>query len=197
MFILCSWIAQAIAYCVGLAFFAEELNQERIFICWWILPKILWIWEHHCQKYTLPKIFHVQKGLLNNVLSGTGCCLQPISSFTINQKKTCNKFLLITPPLFYQHLEKHLKYYNNPSSFPRSGSWDYMCVSENLIAEVYSKKRWFSEGTRHHRRMDLVGRGASYAIGGRGHKHRHRQHHWWEGGGLKMPRTHPDCHRPP
>ena len=71
-----------------------------------------------------------------------------------SEKKTCNKFLLNTPPLFYQHLEKHLKYYDNPSSFPRSGSWDYMCVSENLIAEVYSKKRWFSEGTRHRRRRD-------------------------------------------
>ena len=34
-----------------------EHNQERIFICCWILPEILWISEHHCQKL-YPSSFH-------------------------------------------------------------------------------------------------------------------------------------------
>ena len=60
-----------------------------------------------------------------------------------SEEKTCNEFLLIPPPPFCQHLEKHLKYYVNLSSFlSLSQVWFLrlpVCegkIQQNFIADV-------------------------------------------------------------
>ena len=68
-----------------------------------------------------------------------------------SEEKTCNEFLLILPPPFCQHLEKHLKYFVNLSSFlslPGLGSKTTCVWGENPAKlHCWCKRSWFFERT--------------------------------------------------